>query len=228
MKSKYSKKIYAFIQARQTSTRLPNKVFLKLNKISVLENIKKRLSLSKIITKIIFLIPSNKNNSFLKKFLIKKKYLHYCGSELNVLKRYYDASNKFKPDIIVRITADCPLIDYSLIDIMLQNFLKYKKTDYLSNTIKRTYPDGLDVEIFTRKALNKTFFNTKKKYDCEHVTPYMKRNLVCKNYSNKKDYSKYRWTLDTIRDYKKIRKMFEDHGVKINYNWKKILNYENS
>ena len=156
------KKILAFVQARQTSKRLPNKIFLKFNNFSVIENIYHRLKKSKLIKNIIFTIPSNLNNNELKKHLLQKKYVFFCGPEQNVLKRFYLASKKFCPDIIIRITADCPLVDYRLIDKMVKIFSKSKKIDYLSNTINRTFPDGLDIEIFTNKALMNTYKMAKK------------------------------------------------------------------
>tara|TARA_B100000963_G_C22616547_1_gene667643 strand:- start:516 stop:1199 length:684 start_codon:yes stop_codon:yes gene_type:complete len=217
-------KIHAFIQARQTSTRLPNKIFLKLNELTILENIYLRLKNSKILDNIFFIIPSNSKNLKLKKFLKKKNYPIFCGSEMNVLKRFYKASEKFKTDVIVRITADCPLVDYRLIDSMLKKFLKYKKVDYLSNTLKRSFPDGLDIEIFSKNVLKIAFRKASKNYDLEHVTPYIKRNFESMNFLNNKNLSKLRWTLDTIQDYNKLNKMFLKNKIKPDLSWKKILN----
>lgn len=220
--------IYAFVQARQTSKRLPNKIFLKLNKITILKNIYLRLKKSKYLNSIIFLIPKNSKNLKLKHYLKSEKYNFFCGDEFNVLKRYFDASKKFNPDLIVRVTADCPLVDYRLLDEMIKNFLKLENVDYFSNTIKRSYPDGLDIEIFTKNALNTTYKNTKKKYDLEHVTPYMQKNLKVRNYLNNKDYSKLRWTLDTIEDYNKLNNMYDKFKLNTSSSWKKILHNENS
>ena len=79
----------------------------------------------------------------------------FYGSENNVLDRYYKCSKKFNSDVIVRVTGDCPIIDPDIIDQMLSNFKKSDNLDYLSNTLDRKFPDGLDVEIFTNKALSK-------------------------------------------------------------------------
>ena len=225
LKSKLKKniKIHAFIQARQTSKRLPNKIFLKLNKISVLENIYFRLNKSKILDDIFFLIPSNSKNLVLKKFLKKKKFPFLCGSENNVLNRFYKASIKFKSDIIVRITADCPLIDYKLMDNMIKKFLISKNVDYLSNTLIRSFPVGLDVEIFSKKTLHFASKNAKSSFDLEHVTPYIKKNFRTLNFLNNQNFSKLRWTLDTMEDYIKLEKMFSKNNIKPNQSWKKIL-----
>jgi len=217
-------KIHAFVQARQTSKRLPNKIFLKLNNLSILENIFLRLKNSEILENIFFIIPSNSKNLKLKKFLEKKNYQFFCGPELNVLSRFYKASKKLKSEIIVRITADCPLVDYRLMDNMLRKFLKNKKVDYLSNTLIRSYPDGLDIEIFSKKALEIANIRANKKYDLEHVTPYIKRNFKCLNFLNNRDLSKLRWTLDTTQDYNELSKMFLKNKINPNLSWKKILN----
>ncbi len=216
------KKIYAFVQARQTSKRLPNKIFLKLNRKTVLKNIYLRLKKSQFLKKIIYLIPENSKNLKLKNYLISENYKFFSGDENNVLKRFYYASKKFNPDYIVRITADCPLVDYRLLDEMINKFLNLKNIEYFSNTIKRSYPKGLDIEIFTKKALNKTFTNAKKKYDLEHVTPYMKKNLRTRNFLNEIDYSKHRLTLDTIEDYNNLKYLFKKFKMKASYSWKKI------
>ncbi len=224
-KSKIKKniKIHAFVQARQTSRRLPNKIFLKFNNISVLENIYLRLKKSKILKDIFFLIPSNSKNLKLKNFLKKKKYQIFCDSEINVLKRFYKASQKFQSDIIVRITADCPLVDYRLMDSMIKKYLTNGKADYLSNTLVRTFPDGLDIEIFSKKTLKIAFKNAKKNYDLEHVTPYIKRNFNCLNYFNNKNLSRLRWTLDTTKDYNNLTKIFLKKKINPSLSWKKIL-----
>ena len=98
----------------------------------------------------------------------------FRGSHENVLKRYYLAAKKYEADLIVRITGDCPLVDSNLIDQMIKTFIEIKKNyDYISNTIIPTYPDGLDIEVFSFNALNKTFLNSKTQIQKEHVTPYM-------------------------------------------------------
>ena len=222
-KLKKNLKIHAFVQARQTSSRLPNKIFLKLNSLSVLENIYLRLNNSKLLDDIFFLIPSNYKNSFLKKYLKKRKYLTFYGSENNVLDRFYKASNKFKSDIIVRVTADCPLVDYRLMDTMIKKFLNFKDIDYYSNTIKRSFPKGLDIEIFSKKSLKIAIRKVNKSFDREHVTPFIKRNFKSLNFLNDKDLSKLRWTLDTIEDYNNLNKMFLNKKIKPSTSWKRIL-----
>ena len=217
--------IIAIVQARATSTRFPKKVFIKYNGISVLEHIYTRLTQSKYLNKVIFAIPSNKKNIILRNYLKKKEIPFIVGPELNVLKRFYKICNIFNPKIIIRITADCPLIDFKLMDDMIKKFLEKKKFDFLSNSMTRTYPDGLDVEIFKKKVLIKTFKKVKNNFDKEHVTPYMIRNFKCFDYKNKIDLSYKRWTLDTKKDHQKINKIFKKFKEKKFFSWKEILNY---
>ena len=108
---------------------------------------------------------------------------------------------------------------------MIKIFLAKNKYDFLSNTITRTYPDGLDIEIFKKNVLINTYKRAKKFFDKEHVTPYMKRNFKCFEYKNKIDFSYKRWTLDTQKDHKKIKMIFNKFKKKKIFSWKEILNH---
>jgi len=182
-------KITAIVQARLNSTRLPGKVLLKIKLKSILEIIQARLKESKYVNKIIFAIP--KNDKLLKNFLKKKKFNYFLGSNENVLQRYYECAKKNKSNIIVRITADCPLIDSGIIDNMIKIFKK-NKLDLITNYFPPSFPDGLDVSIFSFKLLKETFLKAKNKYEKEHVVPYMiyKKNIKKYNYSNKENLEK--------------------------------------
>ena len=113
------------IQARLTSTRLPGKVLEKINGKSIIEIINLRLKRSQQIDKIVFAIPNNIKNSKLKQHLDKLKIDYYEGDELDVLGRYYYAAKKYKADNIIRITADCPLIDPNIVDEVIK-YINYK------------------------------------------------------------------------------------------------------
>ena len=123
--------------------------------------------------------------------------------------RYYKCAKKYKSEIIVRITADCPLIDPQMLDNCLEIFIK-KKLDLLVNTSPPTFPDGLDIGIFNVRTLQQTWKNARSKFDREHVIPYMLKNKSIKKYnlSSKKDFSSERWTLDTEADFVVIKKYF--------------------
>ena len=217
-------RIVTIVQARQTSKRLPNKVLKKINKFSIIEIIVKRLKKLNLVNDIIVAIPDNKMNDKLSKHLIEKKIKIFRGSEKNVLDRYYWAAKQIKADVIVRITADCPFVDIKIIEKGLKIFLK-NRFYFVSNTIKRTYPDGLDISIFSFNLLKKRWIQNKNKEEKEHVTPFKKKIDKQKifNFENNKDLSNYRWTLDNANDLKKIKRIFEKFKPDIYFSWKEIL-----
>ncbi len=207
---KKNKKIHAIIQAREGSIRLPNKVLRKLGNNSVVELINKRLKKSKYLDEIIFAIPKEGNAQKLKKHLVSIKALIYEGSEYDVIDRYYKCAKSYSSDIVVRITADCPFVDYKLVDSFINKFLK-KRCDYLSNTLVPTFPDGMDIEIFSKQSLKKAWdYSRKHEGYREHVTTYIKENKINFNIINvesKKNYSFLRLTLDEENDYKLLKKV---------------------
>lgn len=210
------------VQARESSIRFPKKVLYSIIKKPLIIKILERLKKSKLKDVIVVSIPKNKKNSGLESLLINKKYKIYKGHEENVLKRFYDTANKFKLDIIVRITSDCPFTDPVLIDRLI-NILIKKKLDYASNTLQPTYPDGLDVEVFTFKTLKNANKNAKSKFDREHVTPYIKRKKRFKKFNLKhnKDLSNLRFTVDEKKDIKLVEFVFKN--FKNNFNWQKLI-----
>jgi glutamate-1-semialdehyde 2,1-aminomutase len=200
----------AFIQARIDSKRLPKKVLYKIQKETIIEIIHKRLKKSKYISKIIFIIPNDKKNLILEKKLKYLRYEYFKGSNLNVLKRYYDAAKYYGSENLIRITSDCPLIDSTIIDKMILVFKK-NNLDYLSNNNPPSFPHGLDVEIIRFDSLKNAYMNAKSLRDKEHVTYYITRNkkkFKIKNYKNKKNFSKIRVTLDYIDDFIVIKNIF--------------------
>jgi len=202
------KKIIAIIQARTTSIRFPEKIFYKLGKVSLLEFLVQRVKNSNKINKVVVAIPNNTANLKIKK-IFKNKTDVFLGSENDVLDRFYSAANKYKADAIVRICGDCPFVDPNVIDKIVSIF-KEKNYDYVSNTIDPTFPDGLDVEIFSFKILKEAWLKAKTKYDREHVTPYMMNNNNFKRYNFKysKNLSKIRLTIDEKKDLKRINFVF--------------------
>lgn len=206
--------VVVVIQARMGSTRLPGKVLLEINGISILEHIIRRVEQCKTINKIIVATSENEKDDIIKSKCSQLNVTCIRGSENNVLKRYIKALNKTDADAIIRLTADCPLIDYRIIDNMVKVFIdNYDKCDYMSNfdINENTFPRGMDVEIISRKALIKTYKEASKEYELEHVTPYIytnpdKFNLL--GYSYKSNESRYRLTLDTKDDFVLINEIY--------------------
>ena len=211
----------AIVQARYNSIRLPGKVMYKINNLTLIEILYKRLLQSKKLD-LVIIATTNENKKFIK-FLKEKKMNYFVGSKNNVLKRYCDTAKKFNADTIVRITGDGIIADPKLIDQFLIKFNK-ENVDYLSNQEPITYPDGLDIEIFNFKTLLNANKHVIKKYDKEHVTPYIIRHTKKKlNLTNSIDYSNIRLTIDEQDDLKTLKGIFKYFYPNIHFGWKKIL-----
>lgn len=213
--------IIGLVQARIESTRLPGKVLLSLKNKTIIWHILNRISFSKKIDKTIVIIPKNKKNDKLYLYLKKNLINVYRGSPTNVLDRYYKSAKKFKAKTIVRLTADDPFKDPEIIDLAINKFIK-GDFDYVSNcsydqSIKSTYPEGIDVEVFSMKCLEKIWKQSSKKSEKEHVTPYIFNNrnkFKIKGFYSRINYSKHRWTLDYKEDYIFIKKVYNKLYVK--------------
>lgn len=201
------KKTLIIIQARMGSSRLPGKVLMEIEGKPLLWYMFQRLKRLKSEVEIILATTNSTKDDPLVEFLKNIHIKYYRGSENDVLDRFYQTALSLKPDIIVRITGDCPLIDPSVIDEAISFFQK-NNYDYINNTSPPTYPDGYDCEVFTFSTLEKTWKEAKKNSEREHVTPYIynhKEIFKTGNISYKKDYSSYRLTVDEIQDFQLIK-----------------------
>ena len=217
-------KVVAIVQARMGSTRLPNKVMKKICDIPMIELLLSRLALSKELDQIVVATSTNKINLPLVNHVEKLGYFCDQGSEDDVLSRYIESAQKYSASIIVRITGDCPLVDYGLVDEAIQKF-KLADVDYLSNNNPPTYPDGLDIEVFSFKALKKANNEAISLFDREHVTPYLReknkfKSSVIKNFEN---LSSLRWTVDEEIDFYVIDKIFNHFYPRIDFTWEEVL-----
>ena len=209
-------KVVCLVQARVGSTRLPGKILKEICGKTILHHEIDRLKKCKEIDEIVIATTDKEDDDKIVNEAKKLSVKYFRGSENDVLSRFYYAAKENNADIIVRVTSDCPCIDFEILDKMLIYFkekYKEKQVDYLSNTIKRTYPRGYDIEIFTFSALEKSYINAKKEYEREHVTPYIydkTNNFLKLSFENKDDYSEYRVTLDTIEDFIVIKNIFEN------------------
>lgn len=209
-------KASAIVQARFGSTRLPGKIFKDICGKPVLWHVVNRLSHSKLLDKIIVATTILPEDDVVEKFCTENNILFSRGSSEDVLSRYYEAAKKFEAEIVIRITSDCPVIDPQILDTMIEEFTAASKTkniDYMSNSIQRTFPRGLDVEIFTFDVLEKIFNEAVQTYEREHVTPYIYQHpeiFKIKNFAGEKDYSFHRWTVDTPADYELIKKIYDE------------------
>lgn len=217
-------KIVAFVQARMSSTRLPNKVMKPIGTIPMIELLLTRLARAKEIDQIILVTSTDKKNIPLVEHVRNIGYICEQGSENDVLDRYLQAAEKHHADVLIRITGDCPLIDPLLVDEVVCGF-KSANVDYFSNTDPPTYPDGLDIEVFTLKALQQASKETFNKFDREHVTPYIRKSDKFKkgSLSHSKDLSSLRWTVDELPDFILIEKIFQHFYPRIDFTWNEVL-----
>ena len=211
-------KTHIFLQARLKSAGLPNKILKKICGKTVFELIIERLKMVKNIDEIILVTDSENLNQSLIEKAKELKINYFCGSDENILDRIYQASKKFSSDTIIRITGDCPLIDFNLINKGLEIFYRLD-SDILSVDRKRTYPDGFDFEVFKKEALKISWNDNLKKYKNQEefyqifISPakYMLESNKFKNYDlvDKTNHSNIRLTLDYPEDLEFIKTIYE-------------------
>ena len=204
-------KIVAIIQARIVSTRLPGKVLLDVEGKPMLWHVIERLRRARQLDEIILAIPDTKENDVLEEFAKENNLKYFRGPEEDVLSRYYLAAKSFGADTIVRITSDCPLVAPEVVDRVVRECLK-SGADYTSNILKRTYPKGLDVEVFTFEALEKSFQEAKAGAEKEHVTLYIREHpekFRRTNVENDRDLSRFRWTVDEKEDLEFVQEVYK-------------------
>jgi glutamate-1-semialdehyde 2,1-aminomutase len=220
-------KIVAIVQARMGSIRLPYKVMRQINGTTMIELLLARLAKSKKIDQIVIATSTNKNNAPLIQHVEKLGYVCVSGSENDVLSRYIIAAKKVQADIIVRITGDCPLIDPALVDKVIEQFIT-SGVDYFSNTLPPTFPDGLDAEVFTLQALERSAQETQQTFDREHVTPFLRKSGLFRTagLTNKENLSSLRWTLDEISDLNVINQVVKHFEPNIHFTWEQVLDLQ--
>lgn len=217
-------KIVALVQARMGSTRLPNKVMKPIGGIPMIELLLTRLSSAKEVDQIIVATSVDERNLPLVEHVRKLGYSCEQGSENDVLDRYLEAAKKHQADVLVRITGDCPLVDSGLVDEVIRRF-KAENVDYFCNTNPPTYPDGLDIEVFSFKALNQAHQETSDPFDREHVTPYLRKPGKFKTAAmqHSQDLSALRWTVDEAADFVVIEKVFQHFHPRTDFTWTDVL-----
>jgi spore coat polysaccharide biosynthesis protein SpsF len=199
------------------STRLPGKVLMDLCGKTVLSHVIGRVQACKAVDHVVVATTEQVDDQKVVGEALSLGAGVYCGSENDVLDRYYKAAKKFDAEVVVRVTADCPLFDPEVLSQMLCEFGRIPLTDsskvYLSNTIARTYPRGLDVEIFNLTALEFAYKKANQGFEREHVTPYMYQHpdeFMLYDFKNDADFSDYRWTLDTPEDFNLIETVYSE------------------
>lgn len=201
-----------FVQARMGSTRLPGKVMKRVLNKPLLEFLIERLKQIKSAPPIVVLTTQDPKDDVIVSYCKDHTIPFFRGPEEDVLTRYWLAAKERHPQYIMRVTADCPLIDPSILDEMITEYMT-KKPDYLSNSIKRSFPRGLDAEIFSYEALEKANSEGKDPYEREHVTPYIynhSEQFKILNFESSIPLEHHRWTVDTPEDFELVRLILEN------------------
>ena len=207
-------------QARTGSTRLPGKVLKTINGRTLLEIHIERLQKCKNVSQILVATTTNEVDDVICKISLNSGTLSYKGSENDVLDRFYQAAKDIKPEWIVRVTSDCPLVDPLIIDAVIA-LAQVNDVDYCSNTLVEHFPDGQDVEVFKFLALQKAWKEAELKSEREHVTPYIRKNVNRNGgsifssvsfpcYTN---FSHIRMTVDEQSDFDLIKRLINDLGA---------------
>jgi spore coat polysaccharide biosynthesis protein SpsF (cytidylyltransferase family) len=226
MKSKSD--IAIFLSARSGSKRLPNKHFLKINSnLKFIDLCILRLKKTKLVNKIFLCTTKKKEDDKFENVCSFQDIELFRGNTNNVAKRIIDCAKENSIKTIVRITADCPIIDPKLIDKCIKLHLE-KKNDYTSNILQLSFPDGLDVEVFKLKTLIKSQNLLKTNHNKEHVTPFIRKSNKFKkfNFKSSINYSNRRWTLDNLKDYFFLKKIVRYFLPNIYFSWKDLIKAE--
>ena len=202
----------AIVQARMSSSRLPGKVLKEINNRSMISLQIERLSKSKLVDEIIVATSIDKSDDVLVRCLQSEGVAVFRGSLEDVNQRFLELCKTKPIGPTVRITADCPLLDHNLVDQVI-SFFKNGNFQYASNTINRTFPRGLDVEIFDSGSfIEYSSSNKLSDFEKEHVTPIFYNNselFSIGSFRGHKDLSKLRWTVDTETDFSFVSKIYE-------------------
>lgn len=198
------------IQARMGSTRLPGKVLLKLENRLVLEHVIKRSAAAMKVDRVVVATTDLAEDDQIVAWCGDNEVPCVRGSSEDVLARYIAAANQYTCDNIIRITADCPLVDPGILDAMLC-LHESMQSDYTSNVIPPTFPVGFDAEVVKTSVLQKVDKIAQLKSHREHVTMYIRENLEqfkTANLSFAMNYEKIRLTLDRPEDYQVLQMVF--------------------
>jgi spore coat polysaccharide biosynthesis protein SpsF len=220
-------RVVAIVQARMSSTRLPGKVLLDLIGQPMLHHVVERLRQASTINDIVIATSDRDHDTPIADFCSERKIACFRGELDDVLDRYYRAAKANQAELIVRITSDCPLIDPEVVDRVVKYAQEHiDKIDYVSNTYrKRTYPRGLDTEVFTWDALDRAFYDTRNPEMREHVTPLMYRSSFfyrAQGIESESDESHHRWTVDTPEDFILIENIYRHFGHN-RMSWREVL-----
>lgn len=206
-------RIVVIVQARMASTRLRGKVLKEVLEKPLLSFLLERLKHVKGIDQIVIATTTNPEDQEIVEFCHLEQAPFYRGSSEDVLDRFYRAAKPFAPDIVIRVTSDCPLIDPKRVEEVLHFFVQhFPNYDYVSNSHIRSFPVGMDTEVFSFKALEEAALEATLPEEREHVTPFIYRRP--KRYKlglikHDPSFAHYRLTVDTAEDFELISRLIQ-------------------
>lgn len=206
------------IQARMTSTRLPGKVLMNVAGKPMLAQQIRRLRQCRSVDEIVIATTTNASDDPVVELAQEEQVAWFRGSEHDVLSRFVGAARQAQAEVVVRVTGDCPLIDPTVTDRVIDDLVEHAtECDYASNVLRRTYPRGLDVEAFFWDALLRIDRLAQSQSAREHVTivPRSERPdlFLCRSVEDSQDNSDLRWTVDTIADLQMVRTLYSALGL---------------
>ena len=206
-------KTVAIIQGRMTSRRLPGKILADIAGRPQLQHVVERARAAGVFDAVVFATSTDATDDPVEVLCAKEGIPFFRGSLEDVLDRYAAAAAAYGADIITRLTADCPLLDPAVIKRVVDAF-DPEKDDYVSNSLERTFPKGLDTEVFSRAALVTAAKEARAPQEREHVTPYMHdpTRFRIAQVKQKDDRSSLRWTVDRPEDLAFVRAVYAELG----------------
>jgi len=220
-------KTVAIVQARLGSTRLPGKVLLDVSGRSVLERVVERVRRFTMIDEMLVATSDQAADDAIIVECERIGVPSFRGSESDVLARFLGAAKQTEADICVRLTADCPLLDPSVSDSIISLFVEANgAADYASNKIPQSFPRGLDTEVFSIDALERTARKARETYERVHVTAYMYRHpeiFSLMSVTSDVDRADWRWTVDTPEDLEFVREIYQRMDERGEFSWHDVV-----
>jgi spore coat polysaccharide biosynthesis protein SpsF len=207
------------------STRLPGKVLQDIAGKTMLERVVERLRQARLVDEVVIATTDQAADDVIVEECRRRDVRVCRGDENDVLDRYYRAAQTVKAEVVVRVTSDCPLIDAEITDKTIAAFLE-SRPDYAANTLKRTYPRGLDTEVMSVDALTRAWQDARNAYERTHVTPYIYEHadeFRLLSVTGDADYSGHRWTVDTPEDLELIRAIYTRFENQARFSWREVL-----
>jgi spore coat polysaccharide biosynthesis protein SpsF (cytidylyltransferase family) len=221
-------KVVAIVQARMGSERLPGKVLADVAGQPLLQRVIERVSSVAAIDSVVVATTTESQDDSLVEWCRDQSIQVFRGSKDDVLDRFWRCADQHDADIIVRITADDPLKDPEVISKAIEMMMSTSEIDYVSNTLRPSYPEGLDVEVFRFSALNIAAKKATLLSDREHVTPFIWKNpdlFVLRDFYMQPDLNHWRWTVDKPKDLEFVRKIFEEFAANPLVGYREVISF---